>query len=690
MAVPRAFAQASRKPRPRKKSGAAKASSQARRLDARPDPLDFRDRMYEATLVEVPPRRPLELYRKIKVPILDQGAEGACTGFGLATVINYLLCLHGKSAFQPVSPRMLYDMAKRYDEWPGETYEGSSARGAMKGWHKHGVCEEKFWPQRAETDSQLTAERSADARHRPLGAYYRVNHRDLICMHSALTEVGILYASSEVHDGWNKVGPDGEIPLREKIIGGHAFAIVGYDERGFWIQNSWGRDWGKGGFGLIGYDDWLTNGSDIWVARLGVPVESQTWRGTAALAWSPAGHPLGYTHDDLRPHIIGIGNNGLLRPTGNFGSTPESVAEIFNHYIPNVTAGWKKRRILLFAHGGLVGEDAAIQRLAENRETLLAAEVYPISFIWKSDYWTTLTNILRDALSRRTVGGILDGAKDFMLDRLDDGLEPFARALSGKAEWDEMKENALDATAGATGGARLSLNHLAALVAQDSAAEIHVVGHSAGAIFHAALIQLLTATGAITTGPLKGGQGLGLRVKTCTLWAPACTMELFKQTYQPAIESKGIEDFALFTLKDQIEQDDNCANIYHKSLLYLVSNAFENRVHVPLLRPDGEPILGMAKFVGKDATVRAVFRKRNAEWILSPNDEPVGSRRASTARHHGGFDEDTATLRATLARIVGTKTDSAAPEIARREHSEKSLQGRLGRIASASSLSIEL
>ena len=292
-------------------------------------------------------------------------------------------------------------------------------------------------------------------------------------------------------------------------------------------------------------------------------------------------------------------------------------------YIPNITVGWKKRRILLFAHGGLVGEDSAIQRLAENRESLLKAQVYPISFIWKSDYWTTLTNILRDALSRRTVGGILDGAKDFMLDRLDDGLEPFARAFTGKTEWDEMKENALAATASPAGGARLALQHLSALVAQDSTAEIHVVGHSAGAIFHAALIQLFTATGPIKTGPLTGGQGLGLKVKTCTLWAPACTMELFKQTYRPAILSKTIEDFAVFGLKDQIEQDDNCANIYHKSLLYLVSNAFENRVHIPLIQPDGEPILGMEKFVNKDKAIAALFKNTNAEWVPSPNDEPL-------------------------------------------------------------------
>jgi hypothetical protein len=646
--------------------------------------------MYEATLIEVRPHLALEDYRKRKVPILDQGSEGACTGFGLATVINYLLRLHKIGPTEPVSPRMLYAMAKRYDEWPGQSYEGSSARGAMKGWHKHGVCSERKWPQRVAKDTELNGDRSADAVHRPLGAYYRVNHRDLVCMHTALAEVGVLYASSQVHDGWNEVGTRGLIPLKPEIIGGHAFAIVGYDERGFWIQNSWGRDWGRGGFGLIGYDDWLTNGSDVWAARLGVPIAPESSRGTAAIALSVGGNPLGYTHDDLRPHIIGIGNDGILRPTGTFGSTRESVRQIFEHYIPERTKDWRTKRIVLLAHGGLVAEDSAIQRLAENREALLNAEVYPISFIWKTDYWATLRNILRDALNRRTIGGILDSAKDFMLDRLDDGLEPFTRAFTGKSEWDEMKENALAATGSADGGARIACQHLADLAREDRSVEIHLIGHSAGAIFHAPLIQFLTSAGNISSGPLSGATGLGLTVKTCTLWAPACTVELFKQTYQPAIAGKRIEDFALFTLKDQVEQDDNCADIYHKSLLYLVSNAFEERVHIPLLRPDGEPILGMEKFIRKDAALRRLFDNGIAEWIPAPNDEPPGSRRESTARHHGDFDNDPGTLRAAFARILGTARASAAPEIVSRERSRRSLQRRLSIIASASELSLRV
>ena len=47
--------------------------------------------MFTPTLVEVPPVIDLREYRKVGVPILDQGQEGACTGFGLATIVNYLL-----------------------------------------------------------------------------------------------------------------------------------------------------------------------------------------------------------------------------------------------------------------------------------------------------------------------------------------------------------------------------------------------------------------------------------------------------------------------------------------------------------------------------------------------------------------------------------------------------------------------
>jgi hypothetical protein len=546
----------------------------------------------------------------------------------------------------------------------------------MKGWHKHGVCAAKSWPYTdAERDDDLFRQRWSDAVRRPLGAYFRVNHRDLIAMHSAIAEVGVLYATATVHEGWDEVETDGVIPLRETVLGGHAFAIVAYDARGFWIQNSWGTDWGKGGFGLVSYDDWLANGTDVWVARLGAPVVMESARSTAVSYTAAAKGSRSYAFCDLRPHIISIGNDGRLRAGGTFGTAEADVAEIFTQDVPRITRNWSKRRLLLYAHGGLVPEDSAIQRVADYRAALLDAEVYPISFIWKSDYWTTLTDILQDALRRRRPEGFLDNAKDFMLDRLDDALEPLLRALTGKAEWDEMRENALRATTEAKGGARIALGYLAQLLADDPSIELHVVGHSAGSIFHAPLVQLLTSD-TIDNGPMRGQKGLGRKIATCALWAPACTMKLFRATYLPAIEQGSIQRFALFTLTDEAEQGDNCAGIYHKSLLYLVSNAFEARPRIPGFQ-DGEPILGLEKFVAKNPDLAALFRTGRVHWIKSPNSEPVSSPGAARAKHHGEFDDDHASLQATLTRIVGQQVPETVFSLHRSAAGQREMRSRL-------------
>jgi hypothetical protein len=47
-----------------------KASGQMRKLNVRPDGLDFRDKMYIPTLIEVSVVRKLEAYRKLKIPVL--------------------------------------------------------------------------------------------------------------------------------------------------------------------------------------------------------------------------------------------------------------------------------------------------------------------------------------------------------------------------------------------------------------------------------------------------------------------------------------------------------------------------------------------------------------------------------------------------------------------------------------------
>ena len=135
-------------------------------VNAHADPVDFRDRLYVPTLAEVGTHRPMEAYLQCKVPMLNQGREGACTGFALATVAHWLMRTRRTDPDPtPVSPHMLYRMARQHDEWPGENYSGSSARGAMKGWHKHGLCSAAAWPARPPrgTPPGLNTARAEDA-----------------------------------------------------------------------------------------------------------------------------------------------------------------------------------------------------------------------------------------------------------------------------------------------------------------------------------------------------------------------------------------------------------------------------------------------------------------------------------------------------------------------------------------------
>jgi len=65
-------------------------------------------------------------------------------------------------------------------------------------------------------------------------------------------------------------------PLKKAdSLGGHAFALVGYNKTGFVVQNSWGLVWGNCGFGVLPYEDWVKHGTDAWIAALGVQSGTQ-------------------------------------------------------------------------------------------------------------------------------------------------------------------------------------------------------------------------------------------------------------------------------------------------------------------------------------------------------------------------------------------------------------------------------
>ena len=519
-----------------------------RTLDAFPDRIDIRDWPYQPRLAPLPD----QVVNCDLVPeILDQGQEGACTGFALAAVINFLL--GGRRIERSVSPRMLYELARRYDEWPGEEYEGSSARGAMKGWLRHGVCTAASWPADRHGPDHLTPEIATEAQTTPGGAFYRVMHRQVRDMHAALAEVGILYMTLMVHEGWFQPGPrtvtvtyvesgnlrQRELPVierRGRADGGHAVVIVGYTREGFIIQNSWGPGWGAEGFALLPYEDYLLHATDVWAAQLGVPVAVDLWTdggaadSTAGLHRAARAIPLA----EIRPYVVDVGNNGELSSTGNYWTTEADLARLFGELIPTATAGWAKRRVLLYLHGGLNDEPTVARRIVSFRDVLLENEIYPVHIMWESGVVESLNALIDDLFTDvdERAGRVADWLSAFregLVEARDRTLELTA-AGPGTALWDEMKENARLSSEhpdGRGGMQRLAEHARAALGRmgrrERSAWELHVVGHSAGSIFSAFAMPHL--------------MDLGDAFKTLQLLAPAMTVDLFKARVMPMVEA---------------------------------------------------------------------------------------------------------------------------------------------------------
>ncbi|MGB5853756.1 MAG: caspase family protein [Oceanisphaera sp.] len=336
--------------------------------------------------------------------------------------------------------------------------------------------------------------------------------------------------------------------------------------------------------------------------------------------------------DTLRPHVINL-RGGQFSSDGNMTTSPQEVDILIDQHLEaalvQAQAQQQPLRIMLYAHGGLVDENAGLMQAYNRLAWWKNNHIYPLSFVWESGLFETITDQLKKALGKGERAIDFFAPTDFV-------IEKAARTLGVDTIWRGMK-SAAEAASAHDGGALYTAKKLQAFCARHgNNVELHAVGHSAGSIFHA---YLLTAC-----------HRLGLPAfRSLQLLAPAANIDLFKSHVVPLLGQKhGIDQLTLFTMTRRYEQADNCAYIYRKSLLYLVSAALDTRVNTP--------ILGLDESLRADAVTARLFgltgnsKQADIHWAVS-------SFTASTS--HGGFDDDTATLASVVRNILGLNPTDA-------------------------------
>jgi C1A family cysteine protease len=237
--------------------------------------------------------------RKWCSPIEDQGDIGSCCAHAGVALIEYF----EKRAFDDhidASRMFLYKVTRNLLNWRGDT--GSFIRTTMAAITIFGVPPEEYWPYNGvmasnnpNFDEEPPAFCYAFASNYKAIKYIRIDQTfsstlELLNRIKRLLSNGFpamfgfsLFKSAE---NSNK----GLIPFpsqKDSLIGGHAVMAVGYDDDlevkdiqgnkqsdgAILIRNSWGKEWGDGGYGWLPYQyivsgmalDWWTILKKEWV-----------------------------------------------------------------------------------------------------------------------------------------------------------------------------------------------------------------------------------------------------------------------------------------------------------------------------------------------------------------------------------------------------------------------------------------
>lgn len=244
-----------------------------------PDVPDRRDFMLKGVARVTAALHPAVDISGLTGPVLNQGSLGSCTAFAtlaafyaasvpaklrvITTNSNTLRGFPSTVAVRTLSTSVsrqldlselfqYYESRRLHDTLAEDS--GASIRNAIKSVGKIGVCTEATHPYADTTNAMIRPPTQAAyteaAKFKAL-KYERVDNKNPLALYSALSLGKVIVFGSMLYESFMDTKNVVKMPTKkEKSLGGHAMAAVGYDSNAkrFLVKNSWGRGWALNGY----------------------------------------------------------------------------------------------------------------------------------------------------------------------------------------------------------------------------------------------------------------------------------------------------------------------------------------------------------------------------------------------------------------------------------------------------------
>jgi C1A family cysteine protease len=241
-----------------------------------PDLPDARDHLFQMSF-DVSQTLPQSIDLSKSMPrVYDQGQLGSCVSNSLAAAFEYCKIKEGKETFMPARLFMYYNQRVMIHTVKSDS--GANIRDGIKSLNVQGVCHETIWPYNVLKFTKKPSKQCyTEALTNRILSYQRLSN-DINQLKTCLYEGFPFVFGFTVYESFmtSIVAKTGIMPMpnfnTEKVLGGHAICCVGYDDsmKAFKIRNSWGDNWGIGGYFWMPYQ-YVSNASlsdDFWTIRL--------------------------------------------------------------------------------------------------------------------------------------------------------------------------------------------------------------------------------------------------------------------------------------------------------------------------------------------------------------------------------------------------------------------------------------